>query len=152
MDLLSRIFDWFRAIRNRRFERRSEAWLKARRRDVLESLMNDVSPIAGKPYIIGGTYEWYVEQPIELDYFFPNASTNPGSAIPVAVKITGPYHKPFDQLIDRDVPRAFWESELESDSFVVDVCSRASIPILLITPNDPVDPHSLAVRLRSLIK
>lgn len=117
--------------------------MNQRRCEVLESLLAETSPLANKPYIQDGTYQWYVEGPVELDFFFPE--------YPLAVKITGPCYGRYCNVEEFAPSRRFWEASVASDSFVIDVCQRAEVPLLLITPDDPVDVFSISLRLRSLL-
>lgn len=149
--MLSKLLEAFRRWRGRHQIAKNERWLEARRGRVLESLVNELSPLYDRPYVIGGTYQWYVESPVHLDYFFPEVSCGPNKTTPLAVRVTGISHQRYAYAEGFVPSREFWEAETKLDSFTADVCSRASIPLLLITPNDPVDVYSLSVQVRALI-
>lgn len=151
MKLLTFILQYFQNRKQNKVRRTNRAWLDERRQDVLESITDEVNPLSSKPYVTGGSYQWYVERPVELDFFFPEVTLDHKHYTPLAIKITGPHYRPYDQVGEYTVGRKFWEAETEADSFIVDVCQRAEIPLLLITPNDPIDPYSLAIKVRSLI-
>ena len=139
INFLSRII---RKLRRPGMLKRNAAWLSERKSDVITSLTDQASPLYNKPYVEGGTYHWMVEEPIHLDFFFPEYQ--------LAVKVTGREYGRYDYVEDYVPSRKFWEARTKEESFVQDVCQRGEIPLILITPDDPVDVYSLVVRLRAL--
>ena len=120
----------------------NEEWLMERRQKVLRALTDPVGPLHDKPHVIGGTYNWMVEGPVELDYFFPEFQ--------LAVKVTGREYGRYSFVADYAPSRKYWEARTKEEAFIQDVCHRGNIPLLLITPDDPVDPYSLSIQLRHL--
>jgi hypothetical protein len=121
---------------------REEAWLVERRRQVIECLTHDVCPLKTKPYISGGTFNWFVEEPVRLDFYFPDEN--------LAVRVAGRHYGPWDAVSEYTPSRKFWEARTKYDFFLQDVCARGDIPFILVSPDDPINPFAFAVKLREL--
>lgn len=139
----NRIAAIWRKIRPSTTRSANDRWLDARKERVLASLRDPISPLNGRPYIRGGTYNWNVEGLVDLDFFFPN--------FPIAVKVAPRTHGPYSGVMTFTVSRSLWEVACADDAFVIDVCNRAGIPLLFVGPDDPIDPYSITIALRALL-
>lgn len=96
------------------------------------------------PYAENGVWHWpYADGPVHLDVLF--------LSIPMAIKLGSPGYKPYNQVSDI-MTRKFWEKITKEDSWIMNTCSKASVPLIFIGPDDPLDPESLALAAKSIIE
>lgn len=134
----------FYFIRDFYYKQKHSAWMNARRKEVLSSLLSESGMLNEQAFIENGTYHWkYTDGPIDIDFFFPN--------IPLAVKVTSKCRTTYNSIEGIAPSRKFWQAQNESDSLVCEVCTRAGVPILAIGPYDPVDAYTIAAGVREAI-
>lgn len=98
------------------------------------------------PYILEGRYSWLPGPEgtcLGLDLLFPE--------LPLAVDVLGPHYGSWEtarEFVDRET----WEALQASQSTKEVALQRVvSLPYLRITPEDPVDPNSLRLRLQRVL-
>ena len=120
-----------------RKKRSRSNWHFKRKQQVLESLLS-TEALSSTPYILGGTYEWFVGNLLNLDIFFPEHSL----AVRVSPECGGSYRPEFN--------RKFWEATTEEESYLLTSCEKVGVKLLIVTPWDPVDPYSIGLKVKEL--
>jgi hypothetical protein len=90
-----------------------------------------------EPHILNGTFYWKnMPSSVEIDIFFPNK--------PLAIVIADRGYKRFGES-STVISRRVWKNQVAHTSFNVRACRLAKIPVVFISPDDPIDPNSLAL-------
>ncbi len=129
--------------------------LHQRENAVRKVLSEKVLP--GMPWIQDGRYSWIrspkTGEPLQLDVFFPSVKIpNTNYVTPLAVEVQGIQHTSWEHAKFFFRRKSDWEYYRQCDSIKEVACIANNIPLLIILPDDPIDPDSLSLRIYKLVK
>lgn len=116
---------------------------QSRLSSVVGVLSGEDSPFHGQPYIEGGRYHWTgLEGPIDLDLLYTDRSA-------LAVIVTHEYYADYSPAYG--ISPKDWRDYMESVNSAVRGCRISRCPLLMITPQTPIDRHSLLLKVEDLL-
>lgn len=128
---------------------RNREWKRSRIEATINSLTCSNGPLYSYPFIEDGLYHWQgVQDAIKLDLVFNDLGAQD---LPLAVIVTEHYYGKYDETKDYMPPRDEWELYMRKESERIHTCGVVGFPVLVITPDDPIDEYSLSLAIEAVL-